>query len=274
MAKYLPNCTCNQSQKVHMKAFSITALFFAISIHFATAQGFYLEYKMSVKGHEGSGSVSKTYYQDGNTLSEVTVNLGSFNKTVTTLLLKSAPDKIYMLNTDQKTYDEADINKKEEMKDANPNDYQVAVLGKEKVNGYNCTHVKVLNLKDSMQTELWTTTEIPGYTDYMKVKTKYTGKDNLNKALEAKGAWGFPARIVATERMGAIQLDLVKATKQSNPASLFSLDGYTKNTPNASQSSSPPPNNQQELMQKIQNMTPEERQKYLQQLLQQQNQPH
>lgn len=257
-----------------MKSNLLTALLIAFTAANGFAQGYYLEYKMTTSVANAS-STMKTYYQDGNARTEVAIVSPNFSKTFTTLLLKSTPGKVYMLDPEQKTYREDSVGNKNGMDESQQSDYEVTVLGNEKVNGYNSTHVKVVNIKTQSEQEFWTSTEVSGYAEYLKVKTKYTGKENLTKALAAKGAMGFPVRIKAMEKMGAIQLDLVKAAKQSNPGSLFSLDGYTKS---ASPSSTGQGTgvSQQEMMQKMQNMTPEERQKYIQQLMQQQqqSQPH
>jgi hypothetical protein len=254
----------------------LSAFLIAISISVSYAQGYYMEFKMSMGNASSSaGGVMKTWHQDGNTRTEVSMLIQNTNRTIVNLMLKSAPDKLYSLSPEQKTYVEADINKSDASGGDQPTDYEITVLGKEKVNGYNTTHVKILNIKKKTEQDYWTSTEVAGYSDYMKIKTKYTGNAGLTSALTSKGALGFPVRIKGTERAGTFQLDLVKADKQGIPASLFSLDGYTKAGSSTSQSSSAPAS-QQEMIQKMQNMTPEERQKYIQQMVQQkqQNQPH
>jgi hypothetical protein len=232
------------------------------------SQGCYFEFKMTSDKANGN---MKTYAQDGNSRSEVSMNIGDpnsapmMNHVVVALMLKDNPDKVYMLDVDKKTYSEMDVSKRPDAKDS-PDDYEVTLIGKEKVNGYNSTHVKVKNKKSNQEEELWTTTDIPHFADFEKVKSKYTGKENLTKALAAKGAEGFPVRIIINESMGSAQLDLVTAELRTNPANLFSLDGYSKSAGTGGI-------DRQQLQQQLQNMTPEQRQQFIEQMRQQMSTP-
>jgi hypothetical protein len=232
------------------------------------SQGYYFEFKMT--SDKANGNV-KTWSQNGNSRSEVSMNIGDpdyapmTNHVVVALTLKDNPNMVYMLDVDKKNYSEMDVSKRPDAKDA-PDDYEVTVLGKEKVNGYNATHVKVKNKKTNQEQELWTTTEIPHFSEFEKVKSKYTGSENMTKALAAKGAEGFPVRIVVNEAMGSAKLDLVTAELRTNPSNLFSLAGYTKSAGAGGM-------DRQQLMQQLQNMTPEQRQQFIEQMRQQQGAP-
>jgi hypothetical protein len=232
----------------------------------AFAQGFYFEMKMSSAKQGPMGSM-KVYAQDGNSRSEINVTTPIGPMNIVALSLKASPNSVYMLSEKDKTYSETDISKSEQWKDNSPDDYEVTVLGKEKVNGFDATHVKIKRKDSKMDQEMWVSTEVVDYATFMKAKTKFTGRENLYKALEAKGAVGFPVRILTSDRGNDVQVDFVKAEKRENPPSLFSLNGYTK-TAGAGGTS------QQEMMQKIQNMTPEERQKFIDQMKQQYQQSH
>ncbi|MDB5282048.1 MAG: hypothetical protein JWO06_1123 [Bacteroidota bacterium] len=225
------------------------------------SQGFYIEFKITA--NNGPAGSMVTYSRDGDTRSEVTFggqekpsSLGKMG--VISLTLKDKPNTIYTLNADKKTYSETDVSNND--KGLTAEDYEVTVIGKEKMNGYNATHVKIKIKKFSQEQDMWVSSEVPAYADFVKIKTKYTGDAGLSKALEAKGTSGFPVRILVTQKFGTATIDLVKAEKRSNPASLFSLDGYTKTTASALQGSP------QEMMEKIKNMSPEERQKYLEEM--------
>jgi hypothetical protein len=251
----------------------IVCLFFGIlfTISFVFSQGYYMEFKISTDKGVGNGTM-KIYSQDGNSRSEVAFDAGDkaaalMGGTIVSLTLKDAPDKVYMLNPEKKLYNEMDVSKRPDTKDKTAEDYEVTIIGKEAVNGYASTHVKVKVKGTGMEEELWVSTDINGYTDLLKVKSKYTGREGLNKALSAKGAEGVPVRIRVSQQGGTAQIDLLKAEKRSNAASLFSLDGYTK-----SEGSVGTPGNMKEMMQKIQNMTPEERKKFIEEMKQQQHQ--
>ena len=239
----------------------ITILFVSLLSYAAFAQGFYMEMKMS-SSERGDMGLMKVYSQDGNSRSEVSMNIPGGPMTIATLFLKSNPNVVYMLNEKSKSYTETDITKNSQYKDFPQQDYEVTVIGKEKVNGFNTTHVKVLRKGSTQAEEMWTSKDVIDYSSFLTAKTKYTGRDNLNKALAAKGADGFPVRVKSAEHGTDIQMDLVKAEKRSNPASLFSLTGYAKSASPAAGSGQ----TQQEMIQKIQNMTPEERQKFIEQM--------
>ncbi|HXH17498.1 MAG TPA: DUF4412 domain-containing protein, partial [Chitinophagales bacterium] len=250
------------------KQFLLTVLCFAAIAATSFAQGFYIEFKITSSGKEGSMSgAMKTYYQDGNSRADINMTVpqlpGGSGISIVSLTLKDTPDKVFMLDEKNKSYTEIDLSSAEDWKDAPPTDYEVTVIGKENVNGYNTIHVKVLRKGSKTPEEFWNTTEVAGYQDMAKIKTKYTGKDNLMRALEAKGAGGFPVRVKTTEQGNSIQIDLVKAEKKSNPASLFSLNGYTK-----SQTGTiiPAGIDVQQMMKDMQNMTPEEREKWIQEM--------
>ena len=251
-----------------MKRPFILTLILAVLYAGVFAQGYYMEFKISSSGKEANMSgAMKSYYQNENSRGEITMKVpqipGSGEISVVSLTLKDSPGKVFLLDEKNKSYTEIETGTDEDWKDAPESDYEVTVVGKENVNGYNATHVQILRKGSKTPQEYWTSKEVVNYTDMMKMKTKYTGKDNMMKALEAKGANGFPVRIKTTEQGNSIQIDLMKAEKKSNPASLFSLSGYTK-----SQTGTfiPAGIDIQQIMKDVQNMTPEEREKWMQEM--------
>jgi len=228
-----------------------------------SAQGYYVEFKMTSANKEAAlnGSM-KSFSQDGNSRSEINMIMpqmpGGAIK-ITSLTLKDEPNKIYLINEKDKTYSEIESATQEDYKDLPQADYEITLVGKETVNGYNTTHVTI-KINDKLREELWTTKDIAGYADFSKIKTKYTGKDNMYKALAAKGAEGMPVRIKATDRGQGMQMDLVKVEKRNNPASLFSLTGYTKGSAFSGILGG---QGMQEMMKKLQNMTPQEREEMM-----------
>ena len=234
------------------------------------AQGVYMEMRMGTAGGSGNmNGLMKVYSQDGNSRSEVNMNVPGMPAglgSISVLILKSNPGTIYMLNDKNKTYTEiSSSSQNEDMKDFPQSDYEVTLIGKEKANNYNCAHVIVKRKGSNHATEMWTTTELDGYSDFVKAKTQYTGKVNMYRALEEKGAVGFPVRIKSAEHGHDLQIDLVKAEKRNNPATLFSLSGYTKNESAAK----PGAAEMQEMMKKLQNMTPAEREVWMKKMQEQ-----
>ena len=256
-----------------MKRMVLLFAFSAITT-FIYSQGYYVEFKITSEttaGKEVAGSM-KSYYQSGNSRAEVNMTIPGLPSGMNTvsLMLSSAPGKIYMLNEDAKTYSELETKEGEWHEHAKA-DYEITVVGKEKVNGYNTTH-SIVKVNGKQLEEIWTTKDIDGYSNFAKMKSKYTGQENMFTALADKGAEGMPVRMKMLERGNSLQMDLVKAEKLNVPSSKLSLDGYKKNTSAGATHGVP---SQQEMIQKFQNMTPQEREEMIKQMQQQYgNRPH
>ena len=250
-----------------MKKTIAAALILTVLFANAYSQGFYLEFNISSSGKEANMSgTMKSYYQNENSRSEFSMTvpqLGSNEITMVSLLLKDSPGKVFMVDDKNKSYSEIDTGNDDDWKDAPVSDYDVTVVGTEKVNGYNATHVRIQRKGSKTPQEYWVSKDVVGYADMMKMKTKYTGKDNMMKAMEEKGASGFPVRIKTTEQGNAIQIDLVKAEKRNNAAMLFSLDGYSKSTTGTI---IPAGIDVQQMMKDVQQMTPEERERWMKEM--------
>ncbi|MDZ4846139.1 MAG: DUF4412 domain-containing protein [Chitinophagales bacterium] len=243
----------------------ITATLFTICTAITLfAQGYYIEMKLTSDKQSFSGNM-KLYFQDNNSRGDIAMNIPELGTAMnfSTLSLASNPGTIYMLDEQKRTYTEIKTDADESYKDYPQSEYEVTVLGKETVNGYNATHVNVKRKSSKTSEDMWMTTDIVDYADYAKIKSKYTGKDNLNKALEAKGAAGFPVRIKTVEQGMTMQIDVVKAEKKTNPASSFTLDGYKKAV---AATSMPAGLDVNELMKNMQNMTPEQMEQFQKQM--------
>ena len=235
-------------------------------------QGAYIEYKITSPKAGVTGSI-KTSAQDGNTRSEFYMASpqipSGFGRI--TMTLKANPNKSYILNEKIKSYSEMELTGATTAREDDPAEYEVTVIGKEKVNGYNCTHVKLKLKSATSEQEMWLSTEVLNYKMYQSVKSKYTN-NGLFKALEAKGVTGFPVRTMATEQGGSMQIDLVKAQMQNFSPATFSLTGYQKE---AAAPATSVPADIQEMVKKMQSMTPEERQKMIEKIREsQQAKPH
>ncbi|MGE0637688.1 MAG: DUF4412 domain-containing protein [Bacteroidia bacterium] len=231
--------------------------------------GVVIDYKISAGDSRGSVSGNtKMYSQDGNTRSEMQMNIqglpmGAIN--TVTLTRKDKPNTIVTLNAGNKTYTEMSYEQAqpEERKSNEP--FEVTVVGKETVNGYSCTHV-IAKFKNSgkMRNEWWTSKDVAGFSGFSGLKgTKYLDDDNFFSKMAEKGADGFPVRMKMSEAgaAGSFQMDLVKAEKKNLESSLFEIPaGYTK-------AATVDLSNMPKSMQEIQNMSPEEQQKMLQEMM-------
>ncbi len=214
--------------------------------------GVYLEFKISSQLIHGT---SKTFAADGNTRSEMTmtnVNMPTPINTIT-LIKSEAPNTTYSLNEKDKTYTVSESGKNTAQAEE---DYDVVVVGKETINGYNCLHVNIVYKTTPQKSDMWLSKDIPGYASYTTVKTDQLGGAGFFDKLKAKGADGFVVRMQMKMGKGEVmQMDLVKAERRNIDDGLFTLNGYTK-------SAMPDMMN----MEQLKNMTPEQRKQYMMQM--------
>ncbi len=212
------------------------------------AQDMYLEYKMSgpVNG------TSKMYTAAAGVRVEADMTLPQVGpmKNVT-LMPARQPGTVITFNDRSKTYTETNA----KAATAEATRFDVKVIGKEKVGAFNCVHSTLsLNGKPSM--DMWTSRDIAGYESLMKMAKALgpMGSENLYRQLEAKGAAGMMVRMQPAGGNG-MTMELVRAERRSNPASLFAVPaGYTK-------SSFDPAS--------MKTMTPAQRQKAMQEMMKQ-----
>ncbi len=142
------------------------------------------------------------------------------------------PNLVYLINTAQKSYSviDTDVMKKEVAgaeKSDGYNNAKIENLGKEQVNGYNCTHVRITHGESVM--EMWVSKEILDYFTYARMQsTNDKNMPELAKRMKAAGLDGFPVKI--WHKQANISTELTKVEKHGLEASLFKVPaGYTKN---------------------------------------------
>lgn len=237
-----------------MKTINVILIFLLGFTIYGNAQNsFYMEYSMIVgKGEEGVKSNSKTWHCDKGSRIENDMNIpGMGSRKTVMLMLKSNPGIVYQLDLEKKSYTEI---KSDGDENQNNEAYTVEIIGKEKVAGYNCTHANVKSKESNF--EVWTTKEIPDYqellkTPYIKNSTKGANKSFMSGELE-----GMMVRMKNANKNESFTMELVKFEKGNFPANMFEIPaGYSKGM-------SLDPS-------KMQNMTPEERQKMMEELMKQ-----
>ena len=141
------------------------------------------------------------------------------------------PNLVYLINTSQKSYSVIDTDAiKKEIAGAKHSDgynnANIENLGKETVNGYNCTHVRITNGETVM--EMWVSKEILDYFTYARMQSASDkNMPELAKRMKAAGLDGFPVKI--WHKQANIITELTKVDKHGLDASLFKVpDGYTK----------------------------------------------
>ncbi|NTW83543.1 MAG: DUF4412 domain-containing protein [Chlorobiaceae bacterium] len=154
----------------------------------------------------------------------------------------ATPNLIYMVNEASKSYTVIDTDQiKKDLEASGTRDFykdaKIENLGKENVNGYDCTHVRITSSQNVM--EMWVSRDIIDYTTYARMQS---GRDRnmpeLARRLKDAGLDGFPVRTrismhAPAEANGkepaAIVTELVKVEKQGLDASLFKVpEGYVK----------------------------------------------
>ncbi|MCS6819253.1 MAG: DUF4412 domain-containing protein [Chitinophagales bacterium] len=219
------------------------------------AQDYYMEYTTTtLKQKDNIVGTNKIYYKAGNTRieSQMQSPVGKFE--TITLILAGNKKTVYNLNPASKTYMEVSIAASSQYKDYSEKDYEITVIGNEKVNGYNATHAKI-RLKDKKyEMDVWVTKDIKLYSELVNIKTGYN-QPALYKALQEKGIEGMAVRMQVVERGEGVQLDLIKAEKQNHPSHLFSLDGYSKSV-------SLDFSNPENMIKQLQNMTPDQQRQF------------
>jgi len=141
------------------------------------------------------------------------------------------PNLVYLINTAQKSYTVIDTDAmKKEMAGTEKldgyNNAKIENLGKETVNGYNCSHVRITHGESVM--EMWVSKEILDYFTYARMQSANDkNMPDLARRMKAEGLDGFPVKI--WHKQANIITQLTKVDKQGLEASLFKVpEGYTK----------------------------------------------
>lgn len=192
----------------------------------AYSQDMYLEYQMTGP----MMATNKIYTSSSSGMRmEMEMNLPQVGKMTTIMLMPKGKNVVYAFNTKSKTYTESPIGLK---KPSSESDIKFEVIGKEKVNGYNCSHIK-MTMKNKLVSDMWTTKEIAGY-EVMETLSKTSDNIVSNKIynqLKSQGADGMMVKTEMTIGKNKMVNQLIKAEKRANPASLYVLPaGYSKMT--------------------------------------------
>ncbi len=117
--------------------------------------------------------------------------------------------------------------------------YEVTKLGNETVGGYNCSHVKLKSttgkgmFKSSSTMDLWTSTDVPGYSFIKKIMLDQKLKPQMLQALEKYNCNGYIVKMASDDKEHSIEMTLIKAENKTFPASLFKIPaGYKESNEN------------------------------------------
>ncbi|HVU54787.1 MAG TPA: DUF4412 domain-containing protein [Puia sp.] len=152
-------------------------------------------------------------------------------KTGKMILLGRAGQPRYSMNIDdaQKTYslnviDTGLIN-------SNGDEYTVTRVGEETVDGYHCTHAKLVSKSrfSSTTMDIWTSTSVPGYSIYKKLLNVNKVTPGMVAALDKADCNGFFVKVLTSGKDYSMTMELVRAQEKNLSASLFRIPaGYTE----------------------------------------------
>lgn len=175
---------------------------------------------------------------------------------MTTITKKSEPGKSYSINDKSKTWSVT-----RHSPEAASETVEITVLGNEKVGKYNTTHIRAKNNRGEVY-EMWNSKEVLQYSDFSQALTsaKYMGSEALQKALVQKSADGFPVKLTYTDKEGTFTSELTRISSETPAPGAFEIPaGYTESKSATTSPSGPATIDPAQIM----NMTPAEREKYI-----------
>ena len=113
------------------------------------------------------------------------------------------------------------------------NTYQVTRVGSETIQGYNCIHSKmtmiIAGTKTSTVEDIWTSTDVPGYSMLKKLIAVQNVTPKMMQALEQAGCGGFFVKMTMQTKEMSMNMLLVEAARKSFPDAMFQIPpGYTQ----------------------------------------------
>ena len=193
------------------------------SVHAADV---YAEYKMTGLGDKIY--TSKLFSKNGDVRSEVNMNIAGKEMMTASLNLKGKPAITIVFNSMNKTYSE--VKHSTEATGKAP-DFTMEVVGEEKIESYNCTHLRMKSNDKSW--DMWLCKNLPS------INFSYDAADATNNSkivdlLKSKNVKGLPVKVVfykADGKTPTMTMLLTKYEAKELAASLFSVPtDYTKST--------------------------------------------
>jgi hypothetical protein len=139
------------------------------------------------------------------------------------LSLADKPDTIYMINGETGDCMALDVSKVKAQGTADPyENAKIEKLGKERVNGFDCNHVRISWPDKESVIDLWVSKDILDYFAYARLQAS---KDNENQRLAEKlraaGLDGFPVKTQLSPQ--GVVTELVNAERIIPDAALFEV---------------------------------------------------
>ena len=181
------------------------------------------------------------------------------------------PDKVYLVNDENRTYSVWDTAKaREDLKNAPKETYKVQKLGTERIAGYACQNARVTSSKGG-DFEVCVTKEFGPSSDWIAAMNRRDpDARSWLKALKDDGIEGFPIRWSVRQKGDpepSMIMVLTRAQKKSLPASLFTVPAGYKQTDFAMGGLTPEQEKaigdaRAQMKAALEKMTPEQRKQY------------
>jgi len=228
-----------------------TLFCFAIFANAAFAGDIYAEYKMTGVG--GKPIITKMYSKNGDLRTEANIDMGGQKMTTTTLMLKSKPNVTLVFNSMSTNYTEAKITSNTAVKD-----FDIKVIGTEKIGNYNCTHVKMS--ANGQSWDMWYAKDLPTISFPISGQNAAATQKMMTQ-LKSKGITGMPVKMTFVKpgtKTAAMTMLLTKFEQKTLNASLFTIPtGYKKNSVSFD-------------AEKMKNMTPQQRKEIIMKMMKEQ----
>jgi len=174
-----------------------------------------------------------------------------------TIVKAAEPNRVYLVNDDQKSYQVIEHKPGEHV--ADDAKYTVKKLGRGTVAGFSCENVSVTSAH-GQAFEMCITSDLMSGSEWLRaLQMRSEERGGLFTALREAGVKGFPVRWASKGKdgKGAFAMDLVSAERRSVPASTFTVPaGYTKTESMMPMSG---PEMQKKMGEAMKNMSPEQR---------------
>lgn len=194
----------------------------SIFANYTFAADVYAEYKITSMGKKPI--LTKMYGKDGDFRTEIESNLTSSKINTTTLMLKSKPDVILILNPLNKTFIET---KKPSITTAKTPD--IKVIGNEKIGNYNCIKVKMTS--EGKTWNIWYSKDLPAMNLPVTGNNELVNQKIISQ-LKSKGVSGMPVKFVLFKPNTTtiiMTMLLTKYEQKTFAPSLFTIPaGYKK----------------------------------------------
>jgi len=111
--------------------------------------------------------------------------------------------------------------------------YQVTKVGNETVQGYNCIHSRLTTITSQQKlgstNDIWTSTDVPGYTALKKLTRIQGVTPKMSQALEEAGCGGFIVKMSMQSKELLMEMLLIGADRKTFPDAMFRIPaGYTQ----------------------------------------------